>query len=362
MQKNNNISSQTPFDRVLIARFSALGDVAMTIPVIYSVCNDNPHTRFMMLTQSVAASLFINAPDNLQVMGIKTADYKGLGGLFRLYKEIKANFDPQAFVDLHGVIRTYILSLFFVTSGVKVQHIDKGRAGKRALTRRRGKRLLPLISSRTRYREVFHRLGFEFKYEFLSLFGEQKAPLNTIDDITLPRADADEKWIAIAPFAKHKGKIYPLGKMEQVVDALSQRPGVKLFLFGAGNEERDILAQWETKYPNTTSLAAKRYGFAKELALLSNCDVMVSMDSANMHLSSLVNLPVVSIWGATHPYCGFLGFRQEESNAVQLNMPCRPCSVFGNKPCATRDYYCLDGIRPEMILNAIEKVLSNKIR
>lgn len=360
MPKSKSKISESPYQRVLIARFTALGDVAMTIPVIYSVCRENPHTRFLMLTQRVASQLFINAPENLQVMGISTADYKGVRGLYRLYKEIKTKFNPQAFVDLHGVIRTYILGIYFALSGVKVQHIDKGRAGKRALTRRRGKRLLPLISSRARYREVFHRLGFEFKYEFSSLFGTDKAPQESFADITLPRTDASEKWIAVAPFAKHRGKIYPLDKMEQVVATLSKRQGVKIFLFGAGDEERRVLGKWAEKYPHTISLAEKRHGFAKELSLLSNCDVMISMDSANMHLASLVALPVVSIWGATHPYCGFIGFGQKESNAVQLNMACRPCSVFGNKPCATHDYFCLTGIRPEMIISAVDRVLRSE--
>ncbi|MDE6716412.1 MAG: glycosyl transferase family 1, partial [Muribaculaceae bacterium] len=227
MQKNKGEILQAPYQRVLIARFTALGDVAMTIPVIYSVCRENPGTRFLMLTQRVASQLFINAPENLQVMGINTTDYKGIGGLYRLYKEIKRNFNPQAFVDLHGVIRTYVLGAFFTLFGVKVQHIDKGRAGKRALTRRRGKRLLPLISSRARYREVFHRVGFEFKYEFTSLFGKEKAPQESFAEITPPRTDLSERWIAIAPFANHKGKIYPLEKMEQVVAVLSRRPDVK---------------------------------------------------------------------------------------------------------------------------------------
>lgn len=356
MQKNDVILT-SPYKRVLIARFSALGDVAMTIPVVYSVCRANPDTRFLMLTQKVASSLFINAPDNLEVMGINTRDYKGITGLHRLYRTIKTEFNPQAFVDLHGVIRTFVLGLFFALSGVKVRRIDKGRAGKKALTRHRGKRLLPLISSRARYREVFHRLDFEFNYEFLSLFDKEGAPYDNFADITPPRTSPDEKWVAIAPFAKHKGKIYPLDKMEQVVKALSNTPDLKIFLFGAGDYERKILADWADKYPGVVSLADKRHGFLKELSLLSHCNAMVSMDSANMHLASLVGLPVISIWGATHPYCGFLGFGQDEKNAVQLNMACRPCSVFGNKPCHSHDYFCLNGIRPEMILNALYRVI-----
>ena len=105
-------------------------------------------------------------------------------------------------------------------------------------------------------------------------------------------------------------------------------------------------------------MAAAKAGLAKELALLSHCNLMVSMDSANMHLASLVELTVVSIWGATHPYCGFLGFGQSEDNAVQLNLTCRPCSVFGNKPCHTHDYFCLTGIAPERIVSAVDRALN----
>lgn len=80
------------------------------------------------------------------------------------------------------------------------------------------------------------------------------------------------------------------------------------------------------------------HGLREELILMSNLDVMVSMDSANMHLASLTGTPVVSVWGATHPYAGFLGCNQKEENAVQVSMPCRPCSIFGNKPCQRGDY------------------------
>ena len=86
-------------------------------------------------------------------------------------------------------------------------------------------------------------------------------------------------------------------------------------------------------------------------------DVMVSMDSANMHLASLVGTPVVSVWGATHPYAGFMGFGQKEENAIQLDMPCRPCSIYGNKPCHRGDYACLRDIAPARIINKVEQLL-----
>ena len=81
------------------------------------------------------------------------------------------------------------------------------------------------------------------------------------------------------------------------------------------------------------------------------------MDSSNMHIASMVGIPVVSIWGATHPYAGFMGWKQNESNAIQVDLPCRPCSIFGNKPCFRNDYACLQSITPKMIVEHIEEVL-----
>ena len=345
--------------RVLVARLSALGDVAMTIPVLYSICKAYPDTQFLMLTQTLPAKLFINHPDNLSVKGIKTADYKGLCGMYRLWKEIQRDFNPEVFVDLHAVLRTFALGLFARLSGVRVEHIDKGRSGKKALTRAHDKRLLPLISSRARYREVFRRFGMHLQsYTFQSIFPEGKADREEFSDIYSEDKGA-ERWIAIAPFAKHKGKIYPLEQMTKVVEQLAGRKDTRLFLFGAGAEECAVLQRWADTHPqNIHNVAIKRYGFAKELALLSHCDVMLSMDSANMHLASLVGLRAVTIWGATHPYCGFLGWRQSEEDTVQLNLTCRPCSVFGNKPCLNDDYYCLSGITPEMVTSAVDKALS----
>lgn len=350
---------ESQFKRVLITRFSALGDVAMSIPVIYSVCMANPDTQFYMVTQKIAADLFINPPKNLTVKGIKVSDYKGMWGIYRLYRELKKEFHPDAFVDLHGVLRTHLLTTYFRLSGIKVKKIDKGRAGKRALTREYNKRLLPLISSRARYREVFHRLGFDFDYLFESIFNGKSAKSSDFSDIITTPKD-NNIWIAIAPFAKHNGKIYPLEKMEMVISTLSKRCDYKIFLLGSGEKEKELFNKWENSYPNVISLAKKRYGFYKELALLSNCNAMISMDSANMHLASLVSLPVVSVWGATHPYCGFLGWRQSEENAVQLSLACRPCSVFGNKPCKRGDYYCLTGISPQLIINILDRVLEKE--
>ena len=163
-----------------------------------------------------------------------------------------------------------------------------------------------------------------------------------------------EKWIGIAPFAAHKGKIYPLEKMERVIELLLERePNCRIFLFGGGAEERELLTQWESRHDRCTcALLGSLYN---ELVLMSHLDTMVSMDSANMHLASLTGTRVVSVWGATHPFAGFMGWNQSPADAVQTTLPCRPCSIFGNKPCLHGDYPCLNSITPEDIVERVLK-------
>ena len=348
------------YRKVLIIRLSALGDVAMTIPVIYSVCKAYPEVSFVMLTQKVASQLFIHAPENLQVMVADVKGrHKGFKGLYRLAREMR-QLPVDAVADLHDVLRTKVLRLFFKLWGIRVAVIDKGRKEKQQLTAHKEKVLRPLRSSFERYGAVFESLGFKAVYDFDSLYGRDGGDESLYSAVTSPKS-RDEYWIGIAPFAKHKGKIYPLDRMERVVSALSGEPGVKIFLFGSGERERETFALWRERYEHVCSLADKRHGFAVELSLISHLDVMVSMDSANMHLASLVSTPVVSVWGATHPYCGFLGWRQSEDNAIQLSIACRPCSIFGNKPCRRKDYACMD-IAPEAIVDRVKKLRNSNKR
>jgi len=237
-------------------------------------------------------------------------------------------------------------------AGIPTAHIDKGRAQKEKLTRRDEKEFVPLRTSFQRYADVFAKLGFPIKLDFTSIF-EGKGDLSVISDFT--GSKGMDRWIGIAPFAKHQGKMYPLNKMEEIVAYFEKQPQLKLFLFGAGKEEREVLSKWKAKYPSIL-VTEGNLRMNTELILMSHLDVMISMDSANMHLASLVGTPVVSIWGATHPFAGFLGWKQKESNCVQVDLDCRPCSVFGNKPCFRGDYACMNSIDTQTIIACVEKI------
>lgn len=346
--------------RILVVRFSAIGDVAMTIPVIYSLAEQYPQHEVVVLSRAALQPLFQGLPPNVSFVSADLkGKHRGFAGLNRLYAELKAmRFDFVA--DLHDVLRSKYLRFRFQLSGIPVASICKGRAGKKALVRRRHKELEMQESSFSRYSDVLAKLGLPVQLNFTSIYGEGKGDFSQISSITGSKGDV--RWIGIAPFAKHTGKIYPLELQEQVVAHFAADPLVKVFLFGGGKEEQSVFDVWLKKYPSVVSMIGK-LNMGTELILMSHLDVMLSMDSANMHLASLVNIPVVSVWGATHPYAGFMGWNQLLTNAVQLtDLSCRPCSVYGQKPCFRGDYACLREMKPEQVIGKLEGVLNHKNR
>lgn len=340
--------------RILVIRFSAIGDVAMSIPVVYSLARQYPEHEITVLSRDFLAPLFLTVPPNVRFMGVDLkGKYNGFAGLSRLFTELKAgDFDYVA--DLHDVLRSRYLRMRFRMAGVATARIDKGRCGKRKLVRRYFKVFRQQETSFSRYEKVFEKLGFPVSAGFVSVFKKGKGDFSLIEGLT--GAKDGQKWIGIAPFAKHKGKIYPLHLQEQVVAHWASDKRVKLFLFGGGKEEEALFADWERRYPGSV-FRLKGLDMHAELVLMSYLDVMISMDSANMHLASLVGTPVLSIWGATHPYAGFMGWKQNPANAVQVDLYCRPCSVFGQKPCYRGDYACLNRILPETIIRRGEQLL-----
>ncbi|MBQ7878471.1 MAG: glycosyltransferase family 9 protein [Bacteroidaceae bacterium] len=336
---------------VFITRFSAVGDIAMTIPLLYSLAETYPQHRFIFASRKRFCQFFINKPDNIELAGIELDDYKGICGLRRLYKELKDEYNPDVVADLHDVLRTKILRTFFALGGTKTAKIIKGHAEKRRLARSRNKCLEPLATTFERYRDVFTRIGLPFTPDFVSLFKEGKGDISEFVGV-LPQKGVD-KWVGVAPFARHKGKIYPMEHMRTVVKLLSEQQGIKVVCFGNGPEEESVVNDWCNSFANVHSFIGKT-NFNGELRLISHLDVMLCMDSANMHMASLVNTPAVSIWGATSPLAGFLGWRQSSDDCIQLSMDCRPCSVFGNKPCRFGDYRCMN-IPPEDVAKHIIK-------
>lgn len=310
---------------ILAIRFSAVGDAAIAVPVLRAVIQQNPGIKVSVATQSFLKPVFETVEGVVVLPAEIRTKHKGIKGLYRFYTEIKnRNFD--AIADLHGSLRSRIIKLFFLLAGVGSKTIDKGRSEKRALVN--GRQFMPLKSSTERYADVFRLLGLKVDLTE-DVFPPKQILAPEIHNLI---GTGTKPWIGIAPFAFHDTKMYPLDLMEKVIETLSNSGDYQLILFG-GKKELPELELLSNSYPNTIYTFGK-ISFEQEIKLISNLDLMVSMDSGNAHLAAMQGVKVVTLWGVTHPYAGFYPYKQAESNSLlsdRKQFPLIPTSVYGNK-------------------------------
>ena len=309
-------------------RLSAMGDVAMTVPVLRAFVKQYPEVHLTVISRPFFKPFFDGIPNITFFPFDDKERHKGFFGLVRLYKDLK-KLDIDAFADLHNVLRSTVVRTFFALSGKKTAFVDKAREAKKALMRAENKIFKQLPTMFERHVKVFEELGFSLDLSNPEF--PKKAILSA--EITSLIGESYQKLIGIAPFAQYDSKVYPLDLMQEVIAKLAKNKDHTILLFGGGKKEIEILESFSKPYSNVINVAGK-IKFQQELKLISNLDVMLSMDSGNAHIAAMLGVKVISLWGATHPYAGFLPFNQKFENAIvsdRTKFPLLPTSVYGNK-------------------------------
>lgn len=305
-----------------------MGDVAMTVPVLRAFSLQYPEVKITVVSRPFFEPFF-NGISNITFFGVDLkVRHKGFLGLLRLFSDLR-KFKIDAVADLHNVLRSKVVRILFMLNGKKVAATDKGRAEKKALTSLTNKIFAPVKSMFQRHVETFETLGFKISLEN-PIFPEKAQLSNEILEIT---GEKNQSWIGIAPFAQYESKVYPFDLMQQVIDGLAENSNQKIFLFGGGEVEIQKLNQLQNQHKNVIVIAGK-LKFQQELDLISNLDVMLSMDSGNAHIAAMLGLKVITLWGATHPYTGFKPFHQPDDFCLTSDrekFPLLPISIYGNK-------------------------------
>ena len=315
-------------------RLSAMGDVAMTVPILRAFVNQNPEIKVTVVSRPFFKPFFEGIPNVSFLAFDDKQRHKGFIGLLRLFQDLKG-LHIDAFADLHNVLRSKIVRTLFAMSGKKIAFVDKARAEKAALTRAENKIFQPLPTMFERHAKVFSALGFTV--DLSNPRFPEKANLS--DDVLkklykkneIPSFDGIK--IGIAPFAQYDSKVYPLDLMQEVIHQLAENSNYKILLFGGGKKEIELLDSLSKDKENVIVVAGK-LEFKKELQLISNLDLMLSMDSGNAHIAAMLGVKTITLWGATHPFAGFSPFNQPLENALVSDrnlFPKLPTSVYGNK-------------------------------
>lgn len=319
----------------------------MIVPVLRALYQKYPELKITVLTREFFTPFFRGLP-NVKVFSAEVkGKHKGVFGLYKLSKELK-KLQIDAIADLHNVLRSNILKFFFF--GKPCFQIDKGRAEKKALVS--GDGFKQLKTTHQRYADVFEKLGYPIDLSnpiFPKQVVLEERLLNIVGNTT-------KKRIGIAPFAAYSGKMYPLNLMKGVIKELSKN--YSIVLFGGGEKEVKVLNAFEAEFENVVNVAGK-LSLSDELSVISNLEAMLAMDSGNAHIAAMLGIKVITIWGVTHPYAGFLPFNQPNDYALvadRVKFPEIPTSIYGNK--YPEGYEEVSGsISPDVVINKIRSIL-----
>ena len=334
---------------ILIIRLSALGDVAMTVPVIRALRDQHPDLTITVISKPFHEVLF-QTLSGVNFIGVDTKNkHKGIFGLWQLYLTLK-QLHITHIADFHNVLRSKILLKFFVFSAVKKAKIDKGRHEKNEFICKIVKPSKNIKTTFERYQAVLSHLGFEIDLNHPSFPIKQTDILNKLD------LKNTNQLIGFAPFAHYQTKTYPIDLSRKFLEICHQKHW-QILLFGGKNElnELNVLAK---NLENVLVIAGK-IDFKEEISLISNLNLMISMDSANAHLAAMQGVKVITLWGNTHPMLGFSPFHQPNEFAIISDMqkhPLIPTSVFGNKKVEGYDDV-MRSILPETIITLTEKII-----
>ena len=344
-----------PIKHIAVIRMSAMGDVAMTVPVISAFVEQNPGVKITIVSRPFFKPFFDGIP-NVDFFAVDVkGSHKGFLGLLKLHSDLK-QLNIDAVADLHNVLRSQVIRTLFVLSGKKVAFTDKGRTEKRALTRADTKIFQPIKSMVERHVDTFKKLGFNV--DLLNPKFPQKATLSS-EILKISGKKENQNWIGMAPFAQYESKVYPQDLMQQVINELALNTNNKIFLFGGGYKEIEILNSFANEKVNVINVAGK-LKLQHELDLISNLDVMLSMDSGNSHIAAMLGIKVITLWGATHPFAGFVPFNQPFENCLvsdREKYPMLPTSVYGNKK-VTGYQDAMRTIKPQNVVDLINKLLT----
>jgi ADP-heptose:LPS heptosyltransferase len=338
---------------LLIMRLSAIGDVAMTVPVVLALRQQYPDLKITVVSRPLFKKFFSLIPDISFYEADVENSQNGLIGLYKLYKDLSL-LGIDCFADLHNILRSKVISTFFKLNKVPVVSLNKDRAERKKLTALHTKILSPMTPLIDRHAEVCKKLQLPIALSKVKLLGKQSMSIK-VQEIT---GKKNTKWIGIAPFAAYETKMYPLSSMKEVIKLQAQED-CKIFLFGGGKSEVDALESIASISKNCINIAGN-LNFQQELELISNLDLMLSMDSGNGHMAAMFGVPVITMWGNTHPFAGFLPFRQPIENSLLPDLekyPFLPTSIYGNKNIPNyKD--CMKSIDPELVVLKIKSVLA----
>lgn len=338
--------------RILLLRFSALGDVILTLPLIKKLQKTYPQAEITLVSRPYLKSLA-----NALNIDFFSADidhkYKGFKGLLKLSRHLQKQYQPTHVIDLHNVLRTKVIRRYFRLTHAKTSYLLKDRASQKSLVQYPSKDFRPLPHITERYRQTIENTGLKLQFN-------PKTDHLLMPEVDLPEPILSElvpgkNHLGLAPFSQHQSKQYPLNKLVEAFNALPQDEHI-IWLFGGKNEQPQLKNLAEKLHAKTI-IVAGTLKLPQEIKLMSMLHAVLAMDSSNMHMAAVSGTKAISIWGATHPFAGYAPLGINEQYILQVpatELQCRPCSIYGKKPCFRGDHACMERLSADKVKEKLQ--------
>ena len=310
--------------KILILRFSSIGDIVLTTPVIRCLKKQLPNAEIHYATKNTFKGILENNPyvDKVHVLSSSTSD---------LIKDLKQEkFDVV--IDLHKNIRTQKIKWAL---GSTSYSFDKLNIRKWLFVNWKLK-VMPEKHIVERYLEAIRELDIQNDNEGLNYF----IPKNDVVDLgSLPEAFIHTGYVAIAIGAQHATKRLPEEKLKELIEKIS----LPVLLLG-GEEDAPMGDLLMNHFSGTKRIlnTCGKYNLNQSASLVEQSRYLYTHDTGLMHIAAALKKRIVSIWGNTVPEFGMYPYKTEYITWQVDNLSCRPCSKIGFNACPQKHFKCMN--------------------
>jgi heptosyltransferase-2 len=327
--------------RILLVRFSSIGDILLTTPLIRALRARHPGARIDAVTKASFAPLLADNPHLTSVVSVAPGEtLASLAGRLR-----PARYTHR--LDLHGSLRSRLLRMLLPG---RWHGYQKHRLARARLIRTR-KNHYPTGTPPVPERYFQAAAGLDVRPDGgpPEFFLGAAARVEAADWLAASGLGTAREIVALAPGAAHATKRWPVARWQALAATLAER-GQQVVIVG-GPEDGAIASAVLEGAPSAVS-AAGQFGLQGTGALLARSRALVSGDTGVMHMATGVGTPVVALFGPTVEAFGFFPYRAP-ARVVQHDLPCRPCSRMGGEACPLGHHDCLRGIAPDEVHAAL---------
>lgn len=312
--------------KVLIVRFSSIGDIVLTTPVVRCLKQQVDNIEIHYLTKNNFISVIENNPyiDKIHTIG---NDLKSLISLLK-----QENFDLV--IDLHHNVRTLRLKYFLGKKSVSFNKLN----WKKFLITTFKINKLPKHHIVDRYLETINFLGVLNDNKGLDYFISSK---DEVDIASMLPVHYLNGYYALVIGGSYYTKQIPINKLKQICEKSS----LPLVLLG-GKEDVDVASELHKAFPTQTLNMCGKMSLNQSASIIKQSKKVITSDTGLMHIAAAYKKNIISIWGNTIPEFGMGPYMAgDDSQIVEVNhLSCRPCSKLGYRKCPKGHFKCMNEI------------------